>query len=363
MIKVFISGNNERIKNNHIISVTKIEYADIVIGDVSIGDNNTFEPNPKVIIDLAKANSLNKLIVTFGYDLKLADERAQKLGIKTNEFGLHILPNVEKHLKDRNSSNEIYKGDFLYENTHGNGMIFLNNSIVNIYDDNIDKVIESSIALYIKNIDKNINYSKLKFFNNEQEVNDYINTHYKDLEVFNQIKISDKLSKNELSEEEKRNNYLIGDDVFFISTDNQGTLLKEKLLISRDKSNKKFNINNNTPAEFSEQTSYDLNKVMMKNNDYAEQSKTFQANLKRMPLENIAVDAGSLYELVLSLESGGKGVVNVSKNINKEKEVYKYLKEKQKEGKLDIIIDGTNQEMSEKLNNLLKTTSYDLSMF
>jgi len=358
MIKFVLSSNNInnnelKVDNMKILFVDNIDDADIVIGDVSVGDNNMFEPEPKVVIDLAKANVLNKLIVTFGYDLQLADQRAYENNIKINEFGLHILPDVEDYLEDRNINNQPYNGDFLYENTHGNGMIFLNNSIINIYDDNIEKVIETSIILHKKNNNQFIDYSKFDFFNNDDEVNDYINIHYKDLTIFNQIKISDKLSKSQLNEEEKKNNYLIGDDVFFISIDEENTILKEKLLINRAECNKKVNINNNTPAEFGKQTNYDLNKVMMKNNAYAEQSNSFQANLKRMPLENSAVDTGSLYEVVLNIESGGKGIVNVSENISREQDTYKYLKEKQKEGKLDIIINGTNQKMTNKLNKLL----------
>jgi len=354
MIKIYLSNVENPPSHNKILYVDNIDKADIIIGNVSVGKNNLFEPEHKVIIDIATANAKNKKIITFGYDLQLANERACDNNIKINELGLYILPQVENYLNDRNIHDDLYFGDFFYENIKGNGMIFLNNSIINIYDNNIKKVLETTIAFYQYQNNKKVDFSNFDFFNNEDEINNYININYKDSPIFNQLKISDKHIEFKLTKEEKNKNYLIGDDVFFIIKNNKtNKLLTEELLLQRVQSNHMVNIENNIPAEFGEKTNYNLNKVMNKNNSYAKGSKTFQANLKKMPLEKSAVDSGSLYEIVLNIESGGKGIVNVSNNIYKQKELYKYLIEKKKENKLDIIINASNNKMTNKLKKLL----------
>lgn len=303
-IKV-IEKYNLKITNN-------IKERDIVLVNTQRDKNYNFEIPIKNTLILSEAESLNKFIVNFGFDFEKSEERAKNFGIIKNNLDLNILKNRKKFIENK----KINLGNFFYENVDGNGMIFSNENILNIYNKNLNNILTTILNLISKTQETNI--QKL----NETLNHNYETSHYKQRN-YETIFYENYLEELDL----KSSTYLIGDDVFFISKHKEKNIsMKEFLLNNRIGSFEKYN-NNKCVIPFELCENKTLNELISGNNSLAKYSKSFIANLHTMPLEKNRVDSGSLYEVNLNLKRGGFGIVHVDENIFKNIELKKFLED------------------------------------
>lgn len=300
-----IEKNNFKITDN-------IQERDIVLVNTQRDKSCNFEIPIKNTLILSEAESLNKFIINYGFDFEKAEERADNFGIVKNEYNLNVLKNRKKFIDNK----KINLGNFFYENVDGNGMIFSNEAILNIYNKNLNTVLNLINDLISSNPKNNVRTL------NETLNRNYENSHYQQR---NFDKIFTEYNLDDLNL--KESTYLIGDDVFFIGKHKEKKIsMKEFLLNKRIDSFNKYNKNKRViPFELCENKT--LNELISGNNSLAKYSKTFIANLHTMPLEKNRVDTGSLYEINLNLKMGGKGIIHVDENINKNIELKKYLEE------------------------------------
>jgi len=353
MKKIFCSGEVNlksediyKLKYFDIEVTNNIEKADVLLANIDIYKNNMFEPNPIIIKDIAFIQSKNLPIVTYGFNRSVAEVSGNVFGLEEDEFGLSILRDVITTINGKEGN----YGDFLYENRYGNGMIVYNNAIINIYDDNLGDIIE---VVYCLINEGSIKESKLRSFDNIEGINEYINGTYKEVPIFEKRKLTNE-RENIFQETEikdlENTCYLIGPDVFYVSESkvSKGELIKVDLLNDRIAANNKNQVKSITPMELGEKTEYDLAKVINGNNTLAKRCPMFTANLPKMPLETSAVDSGSLYEIVLNVNSGGFGVVNIEDDIAED--VKKYLINHKS---ISVLIEATNEQMSDKLTSMI----------
>lgn len=343
MKKIFLPKDyyieEEVLKALGFIRTLNIVESDIVVEDISAKDY-LFEPSIEAVYNIAFAQSRNKKIITFGLMEEKIKEKLLVTDIRENENNLLILKDVELVFDGENCD----VGDFLYENVYGNGMLVYNNSILNIYDDYLEKILEVAYCY----VNEDVDFTLLKEFKGFADVNAYINKVYEDIDVYTQKKLPEEKNFSE-SQEDKDLCYLIGPDVFCVSNVKDDELLKLSLLRDRKAHSKALGINSETPLEFGEETSYNLGEVIKGNNRLARVCNLFTANLITMPLEKEMVDSGSLYEVFLNLFMGGSGVINVSETFPSA--LLLIMNEEFKE-RVIIHKNASNQVMSESLSSL-----------